>query len=48
MAFNMVKECGESFIESYIPILENRKSMPYTDEMKKWQQLRRGRYRLKT
>ena len=33
-----------SFLPSYVPILERRKDMPYTPEMKQWQQLRRGRY----
>jgi len=43
-AFSFVQSCGNSFMESYIPIVEKRNSMPFTPEMKTWQQLRRGRY----
>jgi coproporphyrinogen III oxidase len=42
--FNFVKDCGESFLPQYIPILQKRIIMPYTQEQKDWQQLRRGRY----
>ncbi|BAM81505.1 coproporphyrinogen III oxidase [Cyanidioschyzon merolae strain 10D] len=31
-------------VEAYVPIVERRKHMPYTEEQKRWQQLRRGRY----
>ncbi len=36
--------CLESFLPSYLPIIERRKNMPFTPEQKEWQQLRRGRY----
>ncbi|GAM40673.1 hypothetical protein TCE0_039r13202 [Talaromyces pinophilus] len=42
--FSFVSDSLASFLPSYIPILERRKDMPYTPEMKQWQQLRRGRY----
>ena len=42
--FAFVTDCAESFLSSYIPILEKRKDMPYTPEQKEWQQIRRGRY----
>ena len=42
--FNFIKECGDSFLSSYIPIIEKRKDLPYTDNHKRWQELRRGRY----
>ena len=28
----------------YLPILDRRKDLPYTEEQKKWQEIRRGRY----
>jgi len=39
-----VTDCAESFLASYLPILERRKDLPYTTEQKEWQQIRRGRY----
>jgi coproporphyrinogen III oxidase len=42
--FQFVSECGASFLESYLPILERRMNLPYSDEQKEWQQIRRGRY----
>ncbi|KAJ3093118.1 Coproporphyrinogen-III oxidase [Quaeritorhiza haematococci] len=42
--FKFVQECGHTFLKQYIPIVEKRKDMPFTEEMKQWQQLRRGRY----
>jgi coproporphyrinogen III oxidase len=38
------KACGESFIPSYIPIVEKRKNILYNDQHKHWQEIRRGRY----
>ncbi|CAO2206142.1 unnamed protein product [Urochloa humidicola] len=37
-------ECADSVLPAYIPIIERRKDIPFTDEHKAWQQLRRGRY----
>lgn len=42
--FSFVQDCLSAFLPSYIPIIERRKNMPFTEEMKRWQQLRRGRY----
>ncbi|KAJ1566159.1 Coproporphyrinogen-III oxidase [Nowakowskiella sp. JEL0078] len=42
--FAFVKDCGRSFVKQYVPIMQKRKDMPFTHDMKKWQQLRRGRY----
>lgn len=42
--YNFVTEIGNSFLESYIPIAEKRKQLPYTIEHKNWQEIRRGRY----
>ncbi|KAG0000135.1 Coproporphyrinogen-III oxidase [Entomortierella chlamydospora] len=42
--FEFVKSCGNAFLNQYVPIMERRKNMPFTEEDKRWQQLRRGRY----
>ncbi|KAF7725320.1 Coproporphyrinogen-III oxidase [Apophysomyces ossiformis] len=42
--FAFIKEMGNRFSQSYIPIMKKRMNMKYTPEMKQWQQLRRGRY----
>lgn len=42
--FSFVQDCLSAFLPSYIPIINRRKDMPFTDAMKQWQQLRRGRY----
>jgi coproporphyrinogen III oxidase len=42
--FNFVTDVGNSFVEAYIPIIERRKDLPYTEEQKTWQEIRRGRY----
>ena len=42
--FNFVTEIGNSFLESYVPIVERRKKIEYTSEQKDWQEVRRGRY----
>ncbi|PUZ50559.1 hypothetical protein GQ55_6G067000 [Panicum hallii var. hallii] len=35
-------ECADSVLPAYIPIIERRKDIPFTEEHKAWQQLRRG------
>lgn len=35
---------GDSFLEAYLPIVEKRKELPFNDQQKKWQEIRRGRY----
>ncbi len=42
--FSFVKDCLSAFLPGYMPIIERRKSMPFGDDEKDWQQLRRGRY----
>ena len=42
--FAWVKDCGKSFLQSYVPIVERRKNTPWTDSQKSFQLLRRGRY----
>ncbi len=42
--FNFVCEVGNSFLDAYIPIVEKRKSIPYTPANRAWQEIRRGRY----
>ena len=42
--YNFVTEVGNSFLEAYLPILEKRKDLPYTEAQKTWQEIRRGRY----
>lgn len=42
--YNFVTEVGNSFLESYVPIVEKRKDLAYTDENRTWQEIRRGRY----
>lgn len=41
---NFGQRCGNAFIDAYIPIVEKRKSIPYTKGNKHWQEIRRGRY----
>lgn len=42
--YDFVTEVGDSFLESYVPIVERRKNSNYTKENKDWQEVRRGRY----
>lgn len=42
--FDFIKAVGNSFVPSYLPILERRMSMPSTDQQRRWQLIRRGRY----
>lgn len=42
--FAYVQTCLDAFLPSYLPIIQRRKDMPYTENEKAWQQLRRGRY----
>ncbi|KAL1955620.1 hypothetical protein VTO42DRAFT_8353 [Malbranchea cinnamomea] len=44
MLFLFVSEALASFLPAYIPIIERRKDMNYTEAQKDWQQVRRGRY----
>lgn len=42
--FAFVTDSANAFIPSYLPIVERRHTLPFTEEHKRWQQLRRGRY----
>ncbi len=42
--FNFACDAGESFIPSYVPIVEKHKLEVYTEDQKIWQEIRRGRY----
>lgn len=42
--FDFVTEVGNSFLSAYVPIVERRKAIPYTEENRTWQEIRRGRY----
>ncbi|EAQ41884.1 oxygen-dependent coproporphyrinogen oxidase [Polaribacter sp. MED152] len=42
--YNFVTEIGDSFLDSYVPIVEKRKNSTYTQDHKDWQEVRRGRY----
>ena len=42
--FNFVTEIGNSFLESYVPIVEKRKEIEFSRANKDWQEIRRGRY----
>ncbi|KAJ3282860.1 Coproporphyrinogen-III oxidase [Borealophlyctis nickersoniae] len=42
--FAFVKSCGNALVDQYVPIMKRRMDMKYSDEEKRWQQLRRGRY----
>ncbi len=42
--FNLVKSVGNSFLNSYLPIVEKRKNEKFSAEEKEFQLIRRGRY----
>jgi coproporphyrinogen III oxidase len=42
--YNFVTEIGNSFLNSYVPIAEKRKGLPYSKAQRDWQEIRRGRY----
>ncbi|MBX3257318.1 MAG: oxygen-dependent coproporphyrinogen oxidase [Chitinophagaceae bacterium] len=42
--FSFQQANGNCFTEAYIPIVEKRKNIPWTEEHKYWQEIRRGRY----
>ncbi|WP_373516365.1 oxygen-dependent coproporphyrinogen oxidase [Pricia sp.] len=42
--YNFVSEVGNSFLNSYIPIVLKRENMHYTANQRDWQEIRRGRY----
>lgn len=38
------KANGNAFLPAYLPIVEKRKDLPYTEKEVEWQEIRRGRY----
>ena len=42
--YEFVTGVGDSFINAYVPIVEKRKNLEYTDQQRDWQEIRRGRY----
>lgn len=42
--FAFTKDVAGAFLPSYIPIVERRKDMDFTQSQKEWQLMRRGRY----
>ena len=42
--YDFVTEVGNSFLEGYVPIVEKRKLLPFTQAQRDWQEIRRGRY----
>jgi coproporphyrinogen III oxidase len=41
---DFLEDAGRSFLPSYLPIVERRKDVAYTQAQRDWQELRRGRY----
>ena len=42
--FAFVRDCGDAFLDAYLPIARRRKDEPYTDRERAFQEFRRGRY----
>ena len=42
--YDFVTEVGNSFLEAYVPIVQKRKVLSYSDAQRNWQEIRRGRY----
>ena len=42
--YDFVTGVGDSFLEAYVPIVERRKNLDYSDVQRQWQEVRRGRY----
>jgi coproporphyrinogen III oxidase len=42
--FAFVRDAGDSFPDSYLPIVRRRKELPFTERQREWQLFRRGRY----
>ena len=42
--FGFVEAAAKAFVPSYVPIVSRRKDLSFTDDQKRWQQIRRGRY----
>jgi coproporphyrinogen III oxidase len=42
--FNFMQSIGNSFIPAYLPIVQKRKEIQWTQQQRDWQEYRRGRY----
>ena len=42
--YHFVTEVGNSFLMGYVPIVEKRKDLKYSEAQRNWQEIRRGRY----
>jgi coproporphyrinogen III oxidase len=42
--FAFVRDAGDAFLESYVPIVERRRGLAWTPEQRAFQEYRRGRY----
>lgn len=42
--YDFVTQVGDSFLDSYVPIVEKRRNTEYSQTHKDWQEIRRGRY----
>lgn len=42
--YDFVTETGNNFLKSYLPIVEKRREIPFSEKQKTWQEIRRGRY----
>ena len=40
----LAKQCGYAFMDAYLPIVNKRKALPFSEAQKYWQEIRRGRY----
>jgi coproporphyrinogen III oxidase len=42
--FDFVRDCGEAFLDAYVPIAERRRAEPWGERERDFQLYRRGRY----
>ncbi len=42
--YQLAKNNGKAFLKAYLPIVERRKDLPFTEDQRFWQEIRRGRY----
>ena len=42
--YDFITLMGDAFIEAYLPIVQKRKALSYSEEQRQWQEIRRGCY----
>jgi coproporphyrinogen III oxidase len=42
--FAFVRDCGDAFLDAYLPVVRRRRGEPYTEQQRAFQEYRRGRY----